>query len=49
MDVLWSINTFEQGDDVWMLELSQDVDFRVEILSQLSSQLSCDDRFDGSV
>jgi hypothetical protein len=49
MDVLWSVDAFEQGNNVRMLELSQDVDLRVEILSQLSGQLSCDDRLDGGV
>jgi hypothetical protein len=49
MDVLWSVDAFEQGNNVRMLELSQDVDLRVEILSQLSGQFSCDDRLDGGV
>lgn len=49
MDMLWSVDALEQGDNVGMLKLSQDVDLRVEILSQLSSQLSGDDRLDGSV
>lgn len=49
MDVLRGVDAFKQGNDVRMLELPQDVDLRVEILSQLSGQLSCNNRLDGGV
>lgn len=49
MDVLRGINTLKQGNNVRVLQLSQDVDLGVEILPQLSGKLSCDDGFDGSV
>lgn len=43
MDMLRSVDTFEQGDNVRVLQFPQDIDLGVEILSQLSRQLSRND------